>query len=348
MADANDQQFDRAMGALVGGALGDALGMPTQLLSPDEIRRSYGYVERFVPPSEDHPVSRGLPAGMITDDTVQTLLLAAQLLESPDRFDHGAWVDRLLAWETDVKARGSYDLLGPSTKRAIDLIREGTPPEEAGREGTTNGAAMRIAPVGIAWPVDPLDRLVAKVEESCAATHATSVAIASASAVAAAISAAIDGMGWNEAAERGIEAARAARHVGAWTAAPDIAARIAWARELVSGVNEQAAIAAIVDLVGTSVASQESIPAAFAVVAAANGNPWRAAVIAANLGGDTDTIGAIAGAMAGAASGRSGLPVARIAELQGFDLAHAARLAEGLLALRHAAAPTPSPTTEAA
>ncbi|MBP0616480.1 ADP-ribosylglycohydrolase family protein [Jiella mangrovi] len=335
MSDVTDPQFDRALGALVGGALGDALGMPTQLLSPSEIRHAYGHVTGFVAPGEDHPVSKGLPAGMITDDTEQTLLLAEQLLASPERFDHRAWVDRLLAWEADVKARGSYDLLGPSTKRAIDLIRAGTPAEEAGREGTTNGAAMRIAPIGIMTRVDPLDRLVSKVAETCAATHATSVAIASASAVAAAISAAIDGAGWNDAAERGIEAARAARHVGAWAAAPDIASRIVWARELAANVNEQDAIAAVVDLVGTSVASQESVPAAFAVVAIAGGNPWRAAVIAANLGGDTDTIGAIAGAMAGAACGRSRLPVAKIAELKGFDLSQAASLAKGLLALRN-------------
>ncbi len=339
-----DPQLDRALGALVGGALGDALGMPTQLWSPTEIRHAYGHVADFVAPSRYHPVSKGLPAGMITDDTEQTLLLAEQLLESPERFDHRAWVDRLLTWEADVKARGSYDLLGPSTKRAIDLIRAGTPPEQAGREGTTNGAAMRIAPVGIMTPVDPLKQLVAKVEETCAATHATSVAIASASAVAAAISAAIDGAGWNEAAERGIEAARAARHVGTWSAAPNIASRIVWARELAANFNEQDAIAAVVDLVGTSVASQESVPAAFAVVAIANGDPWHAAVIAANLGGDTDTIGAIAGAMAGAASGHSRLPMAKIAELKGFDLGHAATLAAGLLARRRAA----SPASEAA
>jgi len=334
MSDVNSIQLDRAMGTLVGGALGDALGMPTQLLSPQEIRNDYGHVARFLPPTADHPVSKGLPAGMITDDTEQTLLLAEQLLEGGERFDHAAWVERLLAWEADVKARGSYDLLGPSTKRAIDLIRAGTAPEEAGREGTTNGAAMRIAPVGIMMPTVPLDRLVAKVEDTCAATHATSVAIASASAVAAAISAAIDGRGWNEAAECGVEAARAARSVGAWTAAPDIAARIVWARELVAGVNEHTAITAIIELVGTSVASQESIPAAFAVVAAANGDPWRAAVIAANLGGDTDTIGAIAGAMAGAAAGMANLPDEHVQELKGIDLTFTEDLARRLLERR--------------
>ena len=72
------------------------------------------------------------------------------------------------------------------------------------------------------------------------------------------------------------------------------------------------AIGLIVDLVGTSVASQESVPAAFAVLEVAEGDPWQAAVISANLGGDTDTIGAIAAGMAGACAGLS-QPAARAA-----------------------------------
>ena len=67
-------------------------------------------------------MSKGLPAGAITDDTEQTLLLGRILLGSADGFDHKRWVDALIDWEREVKARGSYDLLGPSTKRAIDAI----------------------------------------------------------------------------------------------------------------------------------------------------------------------------------------------------------------------------------
>ena len=120
--------LERAMGALLGGALGDALGMPTQLLSPAGIRSAYGFVDRFVAATHDHPVSRGLPAGAITDDTEQTLLLGRILLESGGSFDHRRWINALLDWERDVKARGSYDLLGPSTKRAIDAINDGVDP----------------------------------------------------------------------------------------------------------------------------------------------------------------------------------------------------------------------------
>ena len=63
-------------------------------------------------------------------------------------------------------------------------------------------------------------------------------------------------------------------------------------------------------------------------------DPWRAALIAANIGDDTDTIGAIACAMAGASGGMAAFPADRVAMLEaanGFDMAAVAR---DLLALR--------------
>ncbi|KAA3452551.1 ADP-ribosylglycohydrolase [Mesorhizobium sp. SARCC-RB16n] len=330
----NEFKMDRAMGALVGGALGDALGMPTQLLSPVRIAELYGHVENFVAPFADHPVSKGLPAGTITDDTEQALLLGRILIESGDSFDHARWVNALLDWEREVKARGSYDLLGPSTKRAIDAINNGVPAEEAGRSGDTNGAAMRIAPVGIMMPLEPLDAFVAKVAETCRATHNTSIAIASAAAVAAAVSRGVSGGDWRAASDSAVVAARRGATLGHWVTGGDIAARIVWAQDLVRGKAMGDAIRLITDLVGTGVASQESVPAAFAVLEVAGGDPWQAAVIGANLGGDTDTIGAIAAGMAGACTGLSRLPQDRIAGLKGIDMAQVRGLAADLVAAR--------------
>lgn len=334
MSDATSKAIDRAMGALVGGAIGDALGMPTQLLSPARIAELYGHVDDFVAPAADHPVSKGLLAGTVTDDTEQALLLGRILVESGNRFDHARWVNALLDWEREVKARGSYDLLGPSTKRAIDAINNGVPAKEAGRSGDTNGAAMRIAPVGIMMPLEPLDALVAKVAETCRATHNTSIAIASAAAVAAAVSRGVAGGGWRAASDSAVAAARRGATLGHWVTGGDIAARIVWAQDLVRGKAMKDAIRLITDLVGTGVASQESVPAAFAVLEIAGGDPWQAAVISANLGGDTDTIGAIAAGMAGACTGFSRLPQQHIARLVGIDMSDVRALASDLMAAR--------------
>ncbi|RUY66586.1 ADP-ribosylglycohydrolase family protein, partial [Mesorhizobium sp. M7A.F.Ca.CA.001.13.1.1] len=124
--------------------------------------------------------------------------------------------------------------------------------------------------------------------------------------------------------------------LGHWVTGGDIAARIVWAQDIVHGKAIRDAIRLITDLVGTGVASQESVPAAFAVLEVARGDPWQAAVISANLGGDTDTIGAIAAGMAGACSGFSRLPQQHIARLVGLDMSEVRALAADLVAARMA------------
>ena len=140
----------RARGALYGLAVGDALGMPTQMLSRAEIRGRWGsLLPGFEPAPPGHPIAAGMPAGAVTDDTEQAILLGRLLVRG-----HGTIAPRtgtaLVRWERDMAERGSLDLLGPSTKRAVAAVLAGTPPDEAGATGATNGAAMRIAPVGIA------------------------------------------------------------------------------------------------------------------------------------------------------------------------------------------------------
>ena len=193
---------------------------------------------------------------------------------------------------------------------------------------------MRIAPVGIMMPLEPLDAFVAKVAETCRATHNTSIAIASAAAVAAAVSRGVAGGDWRAASDSAIAAARRGATLGHWVTGGDIAARIVWAQDLVRGKVTGDAIQLITDLVGTGVASQESVPAAFAVLEVAGGDPWQAAVISANLGGDTDTIGAIAAGMAGACTGLSRLPQQHIARLVGIDMSEVRALAADLVAAR--------------
>jgi ADP-ribosylglycohydrolase len=288
-----------------------------------------------------------MPAGTVTDDTEQAVLLAGLLVKGRGTIDPHELAAALTAWERAMAERGSLDLLGPSTKRAVAAILAGVPPEEAGATGTTNGAAMRIAPVGIAVPIalhDPqasLSTLVDHVVTASSVTHNTGVALAGAAAVAAAVSAGVCGATVAEATTLGIQAARLAAGRGYWVAGADVAARIEWATGLVTGraqadgeAGGEAETAALIHtLVGTSLATQESVPAAFAVLAAVPADPWRACRMAASLGGDTDTIAAMTGTIAGACHGAGSFPPEAIAAIdaQGFRLA---ALAGELLALR--------------
>jgi ADP-ribosylglycohydrolase len=352
---------DRARGALYGLAAGDALGMPTQLLSRQQITERWGpLLTGFEPAPPGHPIAAGLPAGAVTDDTEQAMLLARMLVENQGVPAPADWAAALIGWEADMAERGSLDLLGPSTKRALTAVLTGTPPQDAGRHGDTNGAAMRIPPIGIAFaatappaspasasapPASPasasappansnsLSTLVNHVVAASLVTHNTSVALAGAAAVAAAVSAGVGGASVAGATRAGIAAARLASRRGHWVAGADVAARIQWAVELVKDTEPEEAADLIGTLVGTSLATQESVPAAFAVLSVLPDDPWRGCLLAASLGGDTDTIAAMAGAIAGACHGQSAFPPQAIAVIDAHGFAVPA-LAGALLALR--------------
>jgi ADP-ribosylglycohydrolase len=325
---------DSALGALYGLAIGDALGMPTQLMSRDAIAIRYGTLRSFEPADADHPLAAGMAAASITDDTEQALLLARLLIEGDGHVDAAVFARELVRWEERMRARGSLDLLGPSTKRAIEAVIEGESIDESGRFGTTNGAAMRIAPVGIVVDSSNLVALVDRVVEASRASHNTGVAIAGASAVAAAVSAGIDGADLEEAIGLAVAAAEIGARRGYWVAAADVGARIRWTAELANLSDIEGCLTRIYEVVGTSLASQESVPAAFGILRLFPDDPWEACLAAASLGGDSDTVAAMVGAMSGAIYGIENLPesarriVARVNHLN-LD-----SVVDGLLALR--------------
>lgn len=301
--------LDRAYGALLGLAVGDALGMPTQGLTRSTIAGRWGVLPGFVAAPDDNPVSRGLPAGRVTDDTDQAVILGGLLVAGRGRVDPYALADALLDWEQGMAAAGSLDLLGPSTRRALVALRAGEPLTEVGRHGDTNGAAMRIAPVGIATPAEPLLTLVDSVENASRLTHHTRVAIAGAAAIAAAVSAGVAGASVAAALELAVAAARLGAERGHQVAGAHVADRTTWAIDLVRSAPSADAVLDVVDrLVGTSLATQESVPAALAMVAAFPDDPWTTCRYAASVGGDCDTIAAMAGAVAGAIHGARAMP----------------------------------------
>jgi ADP-ribosylglycohydrolase len=325
----------RAAGALYGLAVGDALGMPTESLSRPEIVARYGLLlEEFQPGAADQPLAPGLPAGTVTDDTEQALLLADLVIEGDGEVDEAEFARRLLAWEADMRARGSLSLLGPSTKRALSALVAGTAREETGRTGTTNGAAMRITPVGVATPAGDPDVLIGRVVTASRVTHNTGVALAGAAAVAAAVSAGVAGATVPEATGAAVTAAGRAAGRGHWAAAADVAARITWATGLTAGRPADEVLDLVYTLVGTSLATQESVPAAFAFLAAAPEDPWLACRLAASAGGDCDTIAAITGAIGGACHGESAFPGAARATVSAVNGLRLDEVAAALLTVR--------------
>ena len=330
-----DPRFSRAYGALAGLALGDALGMPTQAMSPQQIQTVYGHVTGLVDGDKSQPYAPGMAAGSVTDDTEQALLIASLLLKghgSGLNLDASEFSHALLAWEDSMNERGSLDLLGPSTKAALERVRAGENPLRVGGEGTTNGAAMRVTPIGIAASTSDRQLFADAVWSSCQVTHATRQGFQSAALVAAAVSLGIDA-GAADVTDllwKAVAFARSLPERGAWSPDPDVVA--ATRRALKLAAQPSSSLEWLAEQIGTSVASAQAIPMAFALLAR-DPSP-RALLQAANLGGDTDTIGAIAGAILGASLGVEvfdGYGLAQVEQVSQLDLPS---VATDLLALR--------------
>ena len=337
-----DPRLSHAHGALAGLALGDALGMPTQEMSPAQIRAVYGRITGLVDGDASQPYAPGMPAGSVTDDTEQALLVASLLIRgrgsSSGRVSLNAveFAHALLAWEDSMIERGSLDLLGPSTKAALERVRAGEDPLTVGGEGTTNGAAMRVTPIGIAVSTEDPEAFAEAVWSSCRVTHATRQGFQSAALVAAAVSMGIDAARSTSPNLRGL-LWKAVTYVdslpehGAWTPDSDVVAATRRAMQL--AVNPaSSSLECLAEQVGTSVASAHAIPMAFALLAR-DPSP-QALMDAANIGGDTDTIGAIAGAILGAALGVEVLPTDSLSMIEEVSHLGLSTVAGDLLALR--------------
>ncbi|MDP4190887.1 MAG: ADP-ribosylglycohydrolase family protein [Bacteroidota bacterium] len=296
--------YNKVLGAFIGVAYGDAMGMPVEFWTKEKITRRFGWIDSFLDAPEDNVISHGLKAGQVTDDTYMTFLISETLIEDKGKVDPFSIVKNMLKW-SDLNSAKIKSLFGPSTKKALELISNGAPIEEAGKDGLTNGSAMRIIPVGIISNWKEIDILVENVRLSCLPTHNTRHAISAASAIASAVSCSIYGDGSLEGI---IEAAKSAAlkgmKFGYDTVGASVEKRISMAVDITKDLDDDIKfLSEIYNAIGTGLAVSESIPASLALFLRSNGDPLRCARLSANLGGDTDTIGAMACGICGALRG---------------------------------------------
>lgn len=339
MTDRSEAVSRKILGCFYGVALGDAMGMPGELWPRSRVLEHFGRIDRFLPGPDGHFVVDGFAAGQVTDDTQQTLMLAEAIVAEDGDVVPETVAKHLVAWADRVGA-SEGNFLGPSSARAIDRLRNGESLWQTGRGGETNGAAMRIAPVGLVSRVQHLEDLVDRVEASAAMSHRTDVAISGAAAIAAAVSAAVDAdpedpAAIDEVIEAALLGARAGARRGVPVVAPSIARRIELALSLVRGAaDEDEALRDLYEVAGASVATTDTVPTAIALFVLADGDPRRSAILAANLGGDTDTIGAIVGGICGAFSGISAIPAELRATLDKVNELPITPIAEAFTAFR--------------
>jgi len=200
------------------------------------------------------------------------------------------------------------DIIGPSTRRALLELFDGGDPRETGRWGTTNGAAMKIAPIGLLHPGEP-EEVVGDVVEVCLPTHGTSVAISAASAIAGAVAEALNPHSSPESiVEAAIRCAELGEEHGRRVQRPSVSERIGLALNLTEGLEPPRAAGILYTRIGADMKCENSIPTAIALFHSARGEPMEAILSAVNMGGDTDTIASMIGAIAGAYRGIEAFP----------------------------------------
>ncbi len=311
----NDQLRDRILGSFYGVALGDAMGMPSELWPREKVLAHFGEITEFLPGPDGHFVVDGYVAGQVTDDTQQTLMLAGAIIAENGEVVAETVAKHLVAWADRVGA-SEGNFLGPSSAKAIDALRNGASPWETGKTGETNGASMRIASVGLVSSQNDLTLLVDRVEASAVASHHTDVAISGASLIAGVIAASVESPAdapLNERIDTVLEVGYAAAAIGFQRGERVVAGSIVEKSKLAVTIARKPTtdtefLQELYDVVGASVATTDSVPSAVGLFVRAGGDPSRSAYLAANLGGDTDTIGAIAGGMCGAFSGFAAIP----------------------------------------
>ena len=293
--------FERIKGCLIGCAYGDAMGMPTEMMKPEQIKELFPEgVSRLEPSTNKDFIGRKFPAGEVTDDTINTILLCESIIENKGEFDVYKYIDALLKW---VEANGDKNpyIIGPNTAKALKSIKEGADIKETGKFATTNGSAMKVSPIGIIYDYRNEDELIDKVESLCLPTHNTAIAISAAAAIGACVSYAIrGGEDINEIWRLAMDFSEKARSRGNQLPSASIKERMTYLEQDLKILSREELISKLQKIYGTGMEAIETVPAVMALIKLADGDPIKTAQLSANLGGDTDTIGAIATAICSA------------------------------------------------
>ncbi|WP_282350893.1 ADP-ribosylglycohydrolase family protein [Haloferax volcanii] len=275
---------DRMRGVLLGLACGDALGRPVEFMSAEEIADEHGRLDDMVGFG-----TWNQPAGTITDDTEQALCIARSVAEHGE-FRPGDVADRFVDWYDS----GPFDI-GRMTVRSLSRLKHGTAWDEAGQQvwenspegqNAGNGSVMRCAPLAIPYATN-WDTLVDVSQQSSQITHADPRCTWGCAVLNLTIAGFLDGTD--------APLADALDYVA--DDAPD---------ELTEALAPIASGGSLESL-ETSGDVIHSLQTALHDALTAT-TLEDAIVTPVNRGGDTDTIGAIAGAVAGARFGASHLP----------------------------------------
>jgi ADP-ribosylglycohydrolase len=283
----------RILACLKGIATGDAIGKQTETLSREGVLRWYPDGVRGFEGSPGTPIPRYVGnsrrewrIGETTDDTEGTIAVARAILQ--DREVRHASVGREL-----LKCNKSVH---PRVKSLWEFHQAGDPARVTQHHDGC-GAAIRVAPVGILYSSDRLEQIVAGARAASISTHGGALAIAAAAATAAAVSAAIDGASPPEIIGIARRAAAQAERQRSGSADATFAEAV---RTIHADLHQCGELHP--GKVGAKFFPESPltiVPLAIALGTVTE-SAEAAVLLATNIGGDSDSVASIAGAIVGA------------------------------------------------
>ena len=284
---------ERVAACLKGLATGDAIGKQTETLSRDDVARWYpDGVRGFEgPPGSVIPRYAGHARyewriGETTDDTEGTIAVARAILRDGD-VRHESVGRELLSCRKSVH---------PGV-RSLWEFHEARDPARVTMNHDGCGAAIRVAPVGILFKPERLGDIVAAARDASIQTHGGPLALAAAASTAAAVSAAVDGAEAREIFEISTRAATLAERQRTGSQDAVFADAMHRIHDDLAQRSSLDAIAVATSYFPTTPLTivPLAIPLACIMPSAAS-----AILLATNVGGDSDSVASIAGAILGA------------------------------------------------
>jgi ADP-ribosylglycohydrolase len=280
-------------GVLLGTMVGDALGLPAEGLPRRRIARRWRGVwkHRFI-----------LGRGMISDDTEHALFVAQALLDHPGDVDG---FQRSLAWKLRWWLLAIPAGVGLATLRASIKLWMGWPGHRSGVFSAGNGPAMRVGILG-AFFHDDAARREQYVRASTRLTHTDPRALTGSLAVAEVVASQVrmaHGENPRPGELLGTLGRLAARGDDEW---PKLVDQIDAALDRGDSVERFADMLGLEN--GVTGYVYHTVPVAIYAGLRHPGTFDEALRAVLTLGGDTDTVGAIVGALSGAAVGATGIP----------------------------------------
>lgn len=292
--------FERLAGAALGCMCGDALGMPVEGLSAQTIAQTHGRLDRMLPGR--------LPAGHYTDDS-QMMLAILETLAIKGKLDPAHLAGHFAA---DFEPGRGY---GRRIFGVMERIAAHEPWDQVGTDSFGNGGAMRVGVLG-AFHADDDKAIVRSALDQCRITHhhPQGLAGAVAQALAVGLAARLGAQAATPGAPDFIEhVANQVRPIDTHTASRlNVLAKM-------SPANPEQARQMLTAEFACDVTAPESVPPALGAFLWSE-SCEEAIVLAVSLGGDTDTIGAMTGAIAGSYWGLDCLPSTWIDNLENSPL----------------------------